>query len=65
MGDSVGGELLARSLDGTLGFTVRRRVLSNGSIYIAMAQLTDGQQFLLGAARRAAARRARAPTPTG
>lgn len=47
MGDSVGGELLARGLDGSLGFTVRRRVLTNGSIYIALAQLTAGQQFLL------------------
>ncbi|MGI8757325.1 MAG: alpha/beta fold hydrolase [Acidimicrobiales bacterium] len=48
MGDSVGGELLARSLEGTLGFTVGRRVLTNGSIYIEMAELTDGQQMLLG-----------------
>lgn len=48
MGDSVGGELLARSLDGDLGFTIGRRVLTNGSIYIEMAQLTDGQQMLLG-----------------
>jgi len=47
MGDSVGGELLARGLDGTLGFGVRRRVLTNGSIYLALAQLTDGQKFLL------------------
>lgn len=47
MGNSVGGEVLARSLDGTLGFDVSRRVLTNGSIYIEMAQLTDGQQFLL------------------
>jgi pimeloyl-ACP methyl ester carboxylesterase len=47
MGDSVGGELLARSLDGSLGFTVRRRVLSNGSIYLDLAHLTPGQQFLL------------------
>lgn len=46
MGDSVGGEVLARSLDGTLPFEVRRRVLSNGSIYIRMAQLTLGQQLL-------------------
>jgi pimeloyl-ACP methyl ester carboxylesterase len=29
MGDSVGGELLARSLDGTLSFEVTRRVLKN------------------------------------
>ena len=47
MGDSVGGELLARSIDGTLGFSVRRRVLSNGSIYLDLAHLTPGQQFLL------------------
>ena len=47
MGDSVGGELLARSNDGDLGFSVRRRVLTNGSIYLDMAHLTPGQQFLL------------------
>jgi pimeloyl-ACP methyl ester carboxylesterase len=47
MGDSVGGELLARSLDGALAFDVTRRVLTNGSIYIDMAHLTNGQQLLL------------------
>ncbi len=47
MGDTVGGELLARSLEGTLPFAVTRRVLTNGSIYIDMAQLTTGQQLLL------------------
>ena len=47
MGDSVGGEVLARSIDGTLPFDVERRVLTNGSIYIDMAQLTDGQKLLL------------------
>jgi pimeloyl-ACP methyl ester carboxylesterase len=47
MGDSVGGEILAREIDGNLGFHVTRRVLTNGSIYIDMAQLTDGQKFLL------------------
>jgi pimeloyl-ACP methyl ester carboxylesterase len=47
MGDSVGGELLARDLDGTLTFGVARRVVSNGSIYLEMAHLTDGQQLLL------------------
>jgi pimeloyl-ACP methyl ester carboxylesterase len=46
MGDSVAGELLARSLDGALGFTVRRRVLTNGSVYLDLAQLTDGQKLL-------------------
>jgi pimeloyl-ACP methyl ester carboxylesterase len=47
MGDTVGGELLARRLDGDLPFAVRRRVITNGSIYIEMAQLTIGQQLLL------------------
>ena len=48
LGDSVGGELLARSLEGTLGFTVGRRVLTNGSIYMDLVELTLGQQLLLG-----------------
>lgn len=47
MGDTVGGELLARDLEGTLPFSIGRRVLTNGSIYIDMAQLTEGQQLLL------------------
>lgn len=48
MGDTIGGELLARTLDGTSSLSVRRRVVTNGSIYIDMAQLTIGQQLLLG-----------------
>ena len=48
MGDTVGGEILARTLDGSLALDVRRRVVTNGSIYIDMAQLTLGQQVLLG-----------------
>ncbi|MGH9112940.1 MAG: alpha/beta fold hydrolase, partial [Acidimicrobiales bacterium] len=47
MGDSVGGELLARDLDGRLPFAISRRVLTNGSIYLDLAQLTAGQLFLL------------------
>jgi len=47
VGDSIGGEILAREIDGTLGFHVTRRVLSNGSIYMDLVQLTDGQKFLL------------------
>jgi pimeloyl-ACP methyl ester carboxylesterase len=47
MGDTVGGELLARSLEGSLPFAVTNRVLTNGSIYIDTAHLTDGQQLLL------------------
>ncbi|HTZ09810.1 MAG TPA: alpha/beta hydrolase, partial [Acidimicrobiales bacterium] len=47
LGDTVGGELLARTLEGSWPVEVTRRVLTNGSIYIAMAQLTVGQQVLL------------------
>jgi pimeloyl-ACP methyl ester carboxylesterase len=48
MGDTVGGELLARRAQGAWAVEVRRRVLTNGSIYIAQAHLSDGQQLLLG-----------------
>jgi pimeloyl-ACP methyl ester carboxylesterase len=47
MGDSVGGELLARDMAGDLGLEVTRRVLANGSIYLDLARLTPGQLFLL------------------
>ena len=47
MGDSVGGELLARSLEGALGFEVTHRVVTNGSIYMELVQLSDGQKLLL------------------
>jgi len=47
MGDSVGGELLARHLEGGWPVTLTRRVLTNGSIYLDMAQLTAGQRLLL------------------
>jgi pimeloyl-ACP methyl ester carboxylesterase len=47
IGDSVGGEILRRALEGSLGFTVRRRVLTNGSIYMDLVQLSEGQKFLL------------------
>jgi len=47
MGDTVGGELLARDLDGSLSFGISRRVLTNGSIYLELAHLTTGQQLLL------------------
>ena len=48
MGDTVGGELLARRAEGAWSVEVTRRVLTNGSIYIDQAHLTNGQQFLLG-----------------
>ncbi|HVX22263.1 MAG TPA: alpha/beta hydrolase [Acidimicrobiales bacterium] len=47
LGDTVGGELLARQQDGRWPVRVHRRVVTNGSIYIDMARLTDGQQLLL------------------
>ncbi|MBA2326766.1 MAG: alpha/beta hydrolase [Actinobacteria bacterium] len=47
LGDSVGAELLARSLDGDLAWEVSRRVITNGSIYMELVQLSDGQQLLL------------------
>jgi len=47
VGDSIGGELLARDLDGTLGFHVTQRVVTNGSIYMDLVQLSRGQQALL------------------
>ena len=47
MGDTVGGELLARRAEGRWPVEVTRRVVTNGSIYIDQAQLTDGQLLLL------------------
>ncbi len=47
VGDTVGGELLARHLDGGWDVTVTDRMLANGSIYVELAQLSAGQQFLL------------------
>ncbi len=51
MGDTVGGELLARHLEGNLTVdgdpvSIRRRVVTNGSIYLELAHLTDGQHAL-------------------
>jgi pimeloyl-ACP methyl ester carboxylesterase len=48
MGDTVAAELLKRQAEGKLGFRIERAVLTNGSIFIDMAQLSAGQQFLLG-----------------
>ncbi|NLA34427.1 MAG: alpha/beta hydrolase [Actinobacteria bacterium] len=47
MGDTVCGELLARNLAGTWDVEIVDRFLTNGSIYLELAQLTAGQQFLL------------------
>ncbi|HEX4217517.1 MAG TPA: alpha/beta fold hydrolase [Acidimicrobiales bacterium] len=43
MGDTVGGELLARQLEGRWPVQVTGRLVTNGSIYIRMAQLSVGQ----------------------
>jgi pimeloyl-ACP methyl ester carboxylesterase len=48
MGDTVGGELLARRAEGSWPVEVTQRVVTNGSIYIQQAHLTNGQLLLLG-----------------
>ena len=40
LGDTVGGELLARQIEGRWPVAITRRVLTNGSIYIEMAHLS-------------------------
>jgi pimeloyl-ACP methyl ester carboxylesterase len=47
MGDTVGGELLARQAEGAWPVEITRRVITNGSIYIEMAHLSTGQEILL------------------
>jgi len=47
MGDTVGGELLARQAEGGWSVEITRRVITNGSIYIEMAHLSTGQELLL------------------
>jgi pimeloyl-ACP methyl ester carboxylesterase len=47
LGDTVAAELLRRHYDGALTFDVVGCVLTNGSIFIDLVQLSDGQQALL------------------
>jgi pimeloyl-ACP methyl ester carboxylesterase len=47
MGDTVAAELLARSNAGQAAIDWRGCILTNGSIFIDMAQLTAGQEALL------------------
>ncbi len=47
VGDTVGGELLARQLEGDWDVVITDRALTNGSIYIDLAQLSEGQLLLL------------------
>ena len=48
VGDTVGGELLARQLEGGWDVEITDRTLTNGSIYVELAQLSEGQLLLLG-----------------
>jgi pimeloyl-ACP methyl ester carboxylesterase len=48
MGTSVGTELLARDVSGTLPFEIQRAVLTNGSVIIERASLRPSQKILRG-----------------
>jgi pimeloyl-ACP methyl ester carboxylesterase len=47
MGDTVAAELLHRHQEGRLSFEVDRAILTNGGIFIDLAQLSPGQLALL------------------
>ncbi|MCZ4500258.1 MAG: alpha/beta hydrolase [Marmoricola sp.] len=47
MGDTVTAELAHRANAGTLGFAIGEIILTNGSIFIDLAQLTRGQRLTL------------------
>jgi pimeloyl-ACP methyl ester carboxylesterase len=47
VGDTLGGELLARQLEGRWPVEITERVLTNGSIYFDLTQFSAGQRFLL------------------
>ncbi|MEX2540042.1 MAG: alpha/beta hydrolase [Actinomycetota bacterium] len=47
MGDTVAAELLKRSTEGKLSFKIGRAILTNGSIFMHLVQLSAGQLFLL------------------
>lgn len=53
MGDTVTAELAARGNAGELAFTIEQIVLTNGSIFIDLAQLTRGQRLTLRTPNRA------------
>ncbi len=46
IGDTVGGELLARNLGGTWDVEITDRVLTNGTVYMDLVHLSDGQRLL-------------------
>jgi pimeloyl-ACP methyl ester carboxylesterase len=47
VGDTVGGELLARHLEGAWAVEITDRAMTNGSIYQSLVHLSVGQEFLL------------------
>jgi len=47
MGDTVTAELAHRSNAGELGFAIEQIILTNGSVFIDLAQLTRGQRLTL------------------
>lgn len=47
MGDTVAAELLMRANEGSLGFAIDRSILTNGSIFMHLVQLSPGQLALL------------------
>jgi pimeloyl-ACP methyl ester carboxylesterase len=46
IGDTVGGELLARQLEGTWDVEVTDRTLTNGTVFMDLVQLSEGQRLL-------------------
>jgi hypothetical protein len=46
IGDTVGGELLARQIEGTWDVEVTDRTLTNGTIFMDLVHLADGQKLL-------------------
>ncbi len=46
IGDTIGGELLARQIEGTWPVEVTDRILTNGTIYMDLVHLSDGQKLL-------------------
>ena len=46
IGDTIGGELLARQAEGAWPVEVTNRVLANGTLFMDLVQLSAGQQLL-------------------
>ena len=46
IGDTIGGELLARQLEGAWSVEVTDRVVANGTLFMDLVQLSAGQQLL-------------------